>query len=322
MLNLDNLKRKVIKKPANISRFFYYFFISKLFLIPWMKIVYNIVKAIKGEFNMIFDLHIHTTYSDGLLTPYQVVDLAIKKGVDGIAITDHDTILGIEPAVQYSKNMGNFYVIPGIEFGCVYKDEEVHILGYFIDYKSYDIINITEKLKKFRVLRGLEMIEKVNSLGMDLSVDEVKSLSKEDYIGRPHIARVLIKRGYINNIHEAFNKYLDRGKPAYVERYKLSIGETINLIHKVNGIAILAHPGVLKDRSIINYCIEMGIDGLEAIHSKHSNNEVQYLLDIGKKNGLIITGGSDCHGESIHGEYLLGKYYVNINHIPIMKGRI
>ena len=103
---------------------------------------------------------------------------------------------------------------------------------------------------------------------------------------------------------------------------KLKIEDTIDLIHKVNGIAIVAHPGILRDKGIINYCIESGIDGLEAIHSKHSKAQVKYLLEIGKNHGLIITGGSDCHGEIIHGEYLLGKYYINLNHIPIMKGRI
>lgn len=271
---------------------------------------------------MIFDLHVHTTYSDGLFTPNQVIDLAVEKGIDGIAITDHDTILGIEPAIEYSKSIDGFYVIPGIEFGCIYKDEEVHILGYFIDYKSSDIIDISEELRKFRVLRGLEMIEKINSLGMKLSVDKVKSLSKEGYIGRPHIARALIELGHTNSIDEAFDKYLDKGKPAYAERYRLGIKETIDLIHKAHGIAILAHPGILKDKEIINYCIKAGIDGLEAIHSKHNKSEIRYLLKIGKNYGLIITGGSDCHGAIIHGEYLLGKYYVNINHIPIMKGRI
>ena len=271
---------------------------------------------------MIFDLHVHTTYSDGLLTPKQVVDLAMIKGIDGIAITDHDTILGIEPAVRYSEEIENIFVIPGIELGSVYKDEEVHILGYFIDYKSLEIIDMTNKLRMDRVSRGLKIIEKVNSIGMELDIAEVKALGKGNYIGRPHIARALVKHGYVNNVQEAFSKYLNRGKPAYVERHTLDIKEAISLIHSSNGLAILAHPGVLKDREIIRYCINMGIDGLEAIHSKHNNNDVKNILEIGKKYDLIITGGSDCHGEIINGDYLLGKYYVNIDYISSMKGRI
>lgn len=271
---------------------------------------------------MIFDLHIHTTYSDGLFTPEQVIDLAISKGLNGIAITDHDTVLGIEPAIEYSKKTRGLKIIPGIEFGCIYEDEEVHILGYFIDYKAESIINMTKQLRKDRVNRGIKMIEKINDLGMELTLKEVKKLSKKDYIGRPHIARALINRQYVTNVEEAFNKFLNRGMPAYVEKDTLGLREAINLIHKSNGIAILAHPGLLKNKNIIYDCIKNGIDGLEVIHSKHKGEDFEFLFGISKRYGLIITGGSDCHGHIIHGDYLMGKYYINICDIPIMKGRI
>ena len=271
---------------------------------------------------MIFDLHIHTNYSDGLLTPQQVIHLAIAKKLDGIAITDHDNVDGIESAVQYSKAKNKIHVIPGIEFGCIFKDEEVHILGYFIDYKSSKLKEITENLKINRVKRGIEMVSKINKLGMKIDIDEVQLMAKDNYIGRPHIARALVKHGYVSNIKEAFELYLNRGKDAYVERDTLKIDEAINLIHTLNGIAVLAHPGILKDRRIIEYCINIGIDGIEAIHSKHNSKDVKYLLNVAKLHKLIITGGSDCHGELINGEYLLGKYYVNIDYVPVMKGRL
>lgn len=271
---------------------------------------------------MIFDLHLHTTYSDGLLTPEQAVDLAIVKGISGIAITDHDTISGIEPAINYVKMKGNISVIPGIEFGCIYKDEEVHILGYFIDYKAGKLISITERLRNNRVIRGIKMIEKINKLGMKLTLDEVKALSKRDYIGRPHIARAMINRGYVANIKDAFAELLNRGMPAYVEKDTLKLEEAINLIHEFNGIAVLAHPGLLKGKNIIYHCIKYGIDGLETIHPKHSKEDIIILKDICKKHKLIMTGGSDCHGHKTNGEYMLGKYYININDIPIMKGRL
>lgn len=271
---------------------------------------------------MIFDLHVHTNCSDGLLSYKEVIDLGIKKGLNGISITDHDTISAIGPAIVYSKSIHDFHVIPGIEFGCTYGIEEVHILGYFIDYNSYDIMNITGKLKESRITRSYKMVEILNDLGMKLSIDEVRTLTTEDYIGRPHIARVLVKKGYVNDSNEAFDKYIGFGKPAYVERFKLSINETIALIHKAGGIAILAHPGLLKNQNIIRYCIDLGIDGLEVIHSKHNKNQIKYFLDVGKKHDLILTGGSDCHGKIINNGYLLGKYYINLNHIPNMKGRI
>ena len=271
---------------------------------------------------MIFDLHVHTTYSDGLLSPKQVIDLAIKNGLDGISITDHDTVSGIESAIEYSKNMHNFYIIPGIEFSCIHKNEEVHILGYFIDHKSSDIINLTQKLKEFRKLRGLKMIDRLKDLGVNLTEDKVKELSKQNNIGRPHIARALVKFGYANSIMDAFEKYLGVDKPGYVERYKLNIKDTLDLIHRVDGIAVIAHPGILENKKIINYCLELGIDGLEVIHSKHTKSHIEYLLQIANNHNLIVTGGSDCHGEIINGEYLLGKYYINISDIPTMKGRI
>lgn len=270
---------------------------------------------------MIFDLHIHTNCSDGLLTPEQVIDIAVNKGLDGIAITDHDTISSLETAIEYSKKY-KFTVIPGIEFGCVFHGEEVHVLGYFIDYKSLDIIKATEKLRENRINRAKEMVKKINSLGMKLTYEEVKRFSQDDYVGRPHIARALIEKGYFCSMEEAFNKLLDKGKPAYIERKTLGLKETVDLIHKVNGIAILAHPGIIKNKEVIDYCIDNGIDGLEAIHSKHKEMDVKYLLDLGKKYNLIITGGSDCHGRIINGDFLMGKYYVNLDYIPKMKGRL
>jgi len=271
---------------------------------------------------MLFDLHLHTIFSDGLLSPEEVVKLAIEKGMDGIAITDHDTVNGLESALKYSKLFSGFYFIPGIELGTIYNDEEVHILGYFIDYRSKQIIEATEMLRKNRVKRGIKIIEKLNSLGMKLSYDEVKVYSKDDYIGRPHIASVLVKKGYVKDIEEAFKKYLNRGKEAYVQRETLTLGETIELIHKVGGIAILAHPGLLKNKDIIKTCICYGIDGLEAIHSKHKEKDVKMCIDIARNNKLLVTGGSDCHGRIVNGDYLMGNYYVNIDYIPKMKGRL
>lgn len=271
---------------------------------------------------MIFDLHVHTNHSDGLFSPEKVIDLAIEQCLDGIAITDHDTITGIEAAIVHSNKYDGFRVIPGIEFSCIFNDEEVHILGYFIDYRDKDLIKITGELKNSRLTRGIKMVNRINELGLDLSLEEVKELSGEEYIGRPHIARALVKRGYVDDVTEAFTKYLDRGRAAYIERYKITLDETISLIKKIGGIPILAHPGILKDISIINHCISLGICGLECIHSKHTKDDTDYLINIARSNNLIVTGGSDFHGDLIRGESLLGKYFVNIDTIPEFKERI
>lgn len=267
---------------------------------------------------MKFDLHTHTNNSDGIYSYEELIDLALKRNLDGIAITDHDNVDGLEGAIIYSRNFKNFKLIPGIEFSSVYKGQEVHILGYFIDYKDKSLINLTREIKKSRIDRGNKIIEKLNNLGIRITIDEVKLFSKGDFIGRPHIARALIKNSYVRTISEAFEKYLGINAKAYVERYKISIEEIISLIKSLGGISILAHPGLIKDRSIIDYCIAQGVDGLEAIYPKHSYKDFKFFSNKAEKNNLIVTGGSDFHGDRSK-EIILGDYYVGIDTINQME---
>lgn len=264
---------------------------------------------------MKFDLHVHTTHSDGTFTPKEIVDLARKIKLSGIAITDHDTTSGLEIALKYSKSFNDLTIIPGIELSCVHENEEVHILGYYINYNDSNLINTTNKIKKSRVERGLKIIEKLNQLGLDININDVNKFTNNNFVGRPHVARALISRGYVSNMEEAFEKYIKLGAPAYVERYKISIKETINLIKSIGGIPILAHPGLIKNKKILKYCLNKGIKGLEAIHPKHSKEDVHYLIEFAKRNNLLITGGSDFHGDRGYNELLLGKYYVGANTI-------
>lgn len=271
---------------------------------------------------MKFDLHVHTFYSDGILSPSELIDLAIKQNLQGIAITDHDSILGIKEAISYSTKYDNFKVISGIEFGSIYEDEEVHILGYFIDYNNEELISTTEKLRHERINRAIRIMDNLNELGINITIDDVVKHSRDKYIGRPHIARALIDKGYVSSIEEAFEKYLDRGKPGYSERLHLSIEETINLIKKTGGIATLAHPGLIKNKSIVDHTINKGIQGIECVHSKHTANDTDYFIKLARKNNLIITGGSDYHGDLVDGELILGKFYIDLDEIPEMRGRI
>lgn len=267
---------------------------------------------------MKYDLHVHTSFSDGLLSPADVVDMAIDKGLNGIAITDHDTILGIDQAINQGNKYKDIDIIPGIEFGCIFSNEEVHILGYFIDHTDFQLNQIIRKLRSSRIDRAIKIIEKLKELGISISLLDVKTYSTEDNIGRPHIARTMVDNKYVENIKEAFDKYLNRGKPAYVERYQLSIIETISLIKSIKGLSVLAHPGLLKDTSIIEYCIANGINGIECIHSKHTSENVKLFTDLANKNNLIITGGSDFHGNSTN----FGDFYVDFESIKVMKERI
>ena len=269
-----------------------------------------------------FDLHVHTNHSDGRLSPAKMVDLGVAKGLDGIAITDHDTTTGIKEAIEQSHKYNNFKVIPGIEFSCIYQDEEVHILGYFIDYKSTSINEVTQNLKMNRVQRSKKIIDKLNSLELEISLEDVKLFVDEDFIGRPHIARALINKGYVYTIQEAFDRYLKRGKPAYVERQSLTIKDSIDLIKSNKGISILAHPGLLKNKEIISYCISLGIDGIECVHSKHNKEDIKLFFNIVKENDLIGTGGSDCHGDSTNKPLLIGEYFINIMDTPKLREMI
>jgi predicted metal-dependent phosphoesterase TrpH len=267
----------------------------------------------------IFDLHAHTNYSDGLYSPKELIDKAINKGLNGISITDHDTVSGIAEALEYATNLNDFKIIPGIEFSSFYFTSEVHILGYFIDINNKDLLKIISKVKSSRWDRGLAILEKLSDINIILPKTEIIQEAKESgFIGRANIARKLVEYKYVENIGEAFEKYLNIGKPAYIERYKLSIEETINLIHNAGGISVLAHPGFIEDQSALDQCLHHGIMGIECYQSKHTKAQTQEYLNFSKKHNLLATGGSDYHGD----EDTLGDYTTDIDSIEIFKERI
>ena len=260
---------------------------------------------------MKFDLHTHTIYSDGIFSPKHLIELSLKRNLDGISITDHDNVDGLEEAVKFSNIIQDFKLIPGIEFSSNYNNEEIHILGYFINYKSKIIKDYSNQLKNARIKRSKEIVNKLNSLGLKIDFKNIE-LNNQYIISRTHIAKEMVKLNYVENINQAFDKYLKIGMPAYVAKKSLSTYDTINLIKDLDGLPVLAHPGLLQYEDTIDYCRNLGILGLECIHSKHSKDETNKFITYAKKYNLIITGGSDCHGELIQGDLLLGKYKCNI----------
>ncbi|QXM06084.1 PHP domain-containing protein [Crassaminicella indica] len=267
----------------------------------------------------IVDMHVHTSASDGIFSPAEIVGWAKKLGLKGVAITDHDTVDGIKEAVKASEKYDDFLVIPGIEFSTLYNKVEIHILGYFIDYKHPDMIRITEKIKNYRSKRAALIINKLIKLDYDLNVSEVKALSKEGAIGRPHIARLLVKKGYVSSVQEAFEKLLQKGKPAYVERFKLTVDEAIHIIKKSKGIPVLAHPGLIAAGVDIEQIIQKGIKGIEVYHSKHSKVHNKIYLELAKKYNLFVTGGSDYHDEMVDGIPAIGRVFVSYDLVKEMK---
>lgn len=267
----------------------------------------------------IFDLHTHTNYSDGLDSPTDLIDKAINKGLDGIAITDHDTVDAIPGALEYIKKLKNFQIIAGIEFSSFYSKSEVHILGYFIDINNENLLKIIGKIKSSRWDRGIAILDKLSDLDIVLPRIEILQEGKESgFIGRANIARKLVKHKYVQDIDEAFEKYLDIGKPAYVERFKLSIKDTIELIHQAGGISVLAHPGLIEDQTALEECLKHGIMGIECYQSKHTQPQTKEYLKFSENNNLIQTAGSDYHGD----EDILGNYTTDIDSINFFKERI
>lgn len=241
------------------------------------------------------DLHIHTHFSDGTFQPQEVVEKAKDVGLAAIAITDHDSVDGI-PLAQEAGRKLTVEIIPAVELTAEEKDIEIHILGYFIDYENVIFGEFLKKLKDERIERALKMISKLQNLGVDINIEDILKTAGPGAIGRLHFANCLKEKGYIKNIYDAFNKYIGEGKPAYVKRKRLLPQEAIKVIERLGGVSVIAHPHSIKNERILEDLIKMGIEGLEVYHSDHSKRTSEYFLKLARNYGLIVTGGSDCHG--------------------------
>ncbi|MBC7288941.1 MAG: PHP domain-containing protein [Armatimonadetes bacterium] len=244
---------------------------------------------------MAVDLHIHSTASDGSLQPQEIVDVAIAKGLYAIAITDHDTVAGVEPALRAAGSRG-VHVLPGVEISVDFAETEIHILGYFIDLDHKPLLDAMEKVRRGRLYRAEEMVRRLQNLGVGITLEDVLEESGDGAIGRPHVARALVKVGAVSTPQEAFDRYLARGKPAYVPRYKLSPEEAVQLIIQAGGMPVFAHPGLARRDDMIDTLIPAGLLGIEAYHTEHSAAETQKYINMARRRGLFITGGSDSHG--------------------------
>ncbi|MEZ0536266.1 PHP domain-containing protein [Caldicellulosiruptoraceae bacterium PP1] len=247
------------------------------------------------------DLHVHTTASDGTFSPSEVVKIAKQSNLSAIAITDHDTILGIQEAKEKAEDLG-IEVISGVEISADF-EIEMHILGYFIDVNNNKLIDNLLLLESFRHQRNPKIVEKLQQLGYNITIDEIIEVAKDSIIGRPHIAQVLVNKGYFNSPKEVFEKLLSFGKPAYVKKDKLKPFEAINILKESGGLAILAHPYkfLYLEEGVENVFEELklyGLDGIEAIHSEHSDIETKKLIELANRFSFLITGGSDFHGKN------------------------
>ncbi len=243
------------------------------------------------------DLHLHTTASDGRLSPKEIVLKAAQLGLDVIAITDHDSVGGIQSALEAAKSFPRLLVIPGIEISTYMPQGEMHILGYFIDYLDPEFNRALEELRNSRYERGCKMVAKLADLGIDIEWERVLTLASGGTIGRPHIAQAMLERGYIASLPEAFTNYIGNGGIAYVKRKKVTPSEAVELIIKANGLPFIAHPADIENLDTFIYQLKQaGIAGLEVYYPKYSQNKIARLEALAIKYGIITSGGSDYHG--------------------------
>ncbi len=243
------------------------------------------------------DLHIHSTASDGKLTPTDVVLEAARRGLSFIALTDHDNIDGIASAQATARAFPGLKIIPGVEISTDVAEGEVHVLGYFIDYTDPEFNAALDGFKNSRLQRGEKMVAKLRKLGINIDWQRVKEIAGGSTIGRPHIAQAMLEKGYISSFKEAFNEYLGHGRPAYVERDKMTPKEAVELIIKAKGLPVLAHPLTLPDPEAMTAELKgAGLVGLETYYNGYTTEEINRLLTLADKHELIATGGSDYHG--------------------------
>lgn len=241
------------------------------------------------------DLHIHSCYSDSDLSIQEILKRASEKGLKAIAVTDHDTVEGVDEALQVSDQY-QVECISGIEISAQYRDFEVHILGYLLDHHSVPLRDALSDIKNVRIQRLIDMAEKMNKLGFKVDTDELLKDIQGRIVTRFHLALYLVAHGIVSNIKEAFLKYLAPGKPAYAARLKFSAQEAIRLILDAGGVPVLAHPHMLADQRWIEEFIEYGIRGIEAVYPGFSKSQRQRYRKFAKEHDLCMTGGSDAHG--------------------------
>ncbi len=245
------------------------------------------------------DLHLHTTASDGRLSPAQLVARAKAAGLTTISVTDHDTVAAIADVTAAAAAVG-MRVVTGIEVTAVDQGRDVHMLGYFFDAASASLAAVLEHQRALRVLRVRDIGGRLATLGMAIDVESVllaAAARPGSSVGRPQVARELVRAGYVTSVQDAFDKWLATGKPAFINRTGPSPATIVDAIHDAGGIASMAHPGVTKRDELIGPLAEHGLDAIEVYHSDHAPEDQYYYRLIAERHGLLISGGSDFHGE-------------------------
>lgn len=268
---------------------------------------------------MLIDLHTHSTFSDGRYTPSQLVEMAAAAGIGLLGITDHDSVNGIEEAMSAAALVsGAPRVVPGVELGTQVGESSVHILGYNIDTHNKTLLEKIEEMRHAREKRLYRILDKIAALGYHITVEQCDP--KNRAVGRPHVAKALVKKGYFASVEDAFETLLKRGKPGYEPQPKLSPEESVQLLHQAGGIAVLAHPAEIEDLLLVNKLLaNIPFDGIEVYHPSADEKMQRYLICLADKYKLLTSGGSDFHGVEGRFPEQLGVFKVYSENVSIIK---
>ncbi len=260
------------------------------------------------------DLHLHTLHSDGDASVDQLIEKVLETDIRTIAISDHDTAAALIEAVPKGAAVG-LRVIPGIELSAAYKNVDVHLLAYFFDPNHPELLEYCQKFQDERVQRAIKIVEILRGLGAKVTMERLYEIAGTGSMGRPHIAQLLIESGFVSGFQEAFDKYLGDRRPANIPKFKIHPVEAIELIHRVGGVAVLAHPATMNDDSIIAFLATKGLDGLEVFHPRHQLlGCTEFYGNLARKYDLLMTGGSDWHGVRKPDTWI-GKAFISLENV-------
>ena len=266
------------------------------------------------------DLHMHTHYSDGVYSPTELINMVKQKGIDKIAITDHDSINGIEEATECGRSLG-IEVIPGVEISTDIEDKEVHLLGYFLDPENEELNKYLTFFRDERFHRAKRIVQKLRNLGMNISIDDVMERAQNSAVGRPHIAGTLVDLGLVKDYYSAFDKYIGDNKPACERKIHVSPQSALKIISDAGGLSFIAHPGYVKE-SILMTLIKAGLDGIEVVHPSHKEYKKRFYKGIVNQYCLLESGGSDFHGGKKGDTNNLGNYCIDVSKVEAMRKRL
>jgi len=267
------------------------------------------------------DLHMHTNYSDGVLSPAELVKKARAAGLSTISITDHDHVGALDEAIEIGRQMG-VTVIPGVELSITILGRDLHILAYFLDYTNQRLLDYLTFFREERLKRAERMVRKFNSINVPLKIDSVLEQAGIAAVGRPHIANALVDGGLVDSFQQAFTRFIGTGGPAYESKFQLTPSEAFRLISQSGGLSFLAHPGNYLTEQELLELIKLGLDGIEVVHPSHSPAMQEYYRGIVNNYFLLESGGSDFHGGKKNDDHVFGTYCVPLHVVETMRSRL